>query len=152
MQAQLNTHQWLELPMATRQRLVQIFHIPRSSGTVVEDGRVASDGHTHRDLESISVLAMQALLDTDVVDFYELFDMVIKSIEPVPEPEPTQGTVDNYVENVPKSIFINNEEYMLVKKSEHIGMHKIDTTKTITSKPKAAAKKTVAKRTRGVKK
>lgn len=78
----ISTKQWLDFPISTRQALVQIFDIPRSSTSYVEDNRVISDGHTQADLdESITLEKIQAYLGSKDDNFYKLFGEVIKKIE-----------------------------------------------------------------------
>lgn len=77
---QLTTTQWLELPIEVRLRLKEIFGIPRSEGTLVQDNKVVSDGYNHRDLSVVTIGAMQGYLKVTEGDFYQLFDAVITQI------------------------------------------------------------------------
>lgn len=78
---QLNTAQWISLPYKTRQKLVEIFDIPRSKFTEVEGNVIVTDGHTNQDLEAITVEAMQGyLLDTIEEDFFKLFHRVLDAV------------------------------------------------------------------------
>lgn len=81
MEYQITPPQWLQLSMPVRGRLVQIFNIPRSKGTVLEGNVVKSDGHTFDDLTAITVEGMQNYLGTDDHDFMTLFNKVIEGIE-----------------------------------------------------------------------
>lgn len=92
---QLTTTQWLALPMPIRMKLKEIFGIPRSQGTQLQDNVVLSDGHTHRDLERISIEAMQNYTgNKKQLDFYKLFEQVLAQVDaelaPAP-PAPVQG-------------------------------------------------------------
>lgn len=79
---QLTTTQWLALSPEVKAKLKEIFGIPRSEGTHMMDGRVLSDGHTHRDLERISVGAMQNYTgNKKQEDFYKLFEQVLAQVE-----------------------------------------------------------------------
>lgn len=79
---QLNTVQWISLPREVRLKLIEIFDIPRSSDTEVENNTVITDGYTHRDLATITVEKMQAyLLDTTEEDYFKLFHRVLGEIQ-----------------------------------------------------------------------
>lgn len=78
---QLVQPQWLALPIEVRQKLKYIFNIPRSEGTNVVDGRVVSDGHTHRDLAYITIPAMQEYVTSTSDDFLSLFEEVVTKIQ-----------------------------------------------------------------------
>lgn len=78
---QLTIPQWLDLPVETRKKLKEVFSIPRSTGSQVIDKTVVCDGHTHKDLMSISVEAMQKFLDSKAEDFWNLFDVTLEKIQ-----------------------------------------------------------------------
>ncbi len=150
--AQLNTVQWISLPITTRMRLVQLFNIPRSSGSLVQDNKVISDGYTHNDLLHISVEKMQKLLDTDEKDFFVLFEQVVKTLEQptavqeIIEPKPQTFSFP-WIGEMPKDLTLNigGEEYVLVKKTERLGIVKSEDLKQIINgddKPKVTRKKT----------
>ena len=81
MTPQIDTFHWLQLSSSVRQRMREIFGIPRSEGSFIQDNIVKSDGHTYKDLSVITVGAMQAfLLDTNDNDFHSLFDRVIEVV------------------------------------------------------------------------
>ncbi len=86
--------EWLRLPMTTRARLAEIFGIPRSKGTIVEDNEVVSDGYTIEDLQNITVQKMKVYLDSDLDEFVPLLDQVIARIDDETEPEVTDEPVD----------------------------------------------------------
>lgn len=80
MQPILTTTQWLMLPQYTRDQLVKIFNLRRSTGAQIMDSRVISDGFTHEDLQRINVGTMQAHLGSEETDFFALFNNVLASI------------------------------------------------------------------------
>lgn len=84
---QLTIPQWLDLPIDVRSRLKVVFGIPRSSGTMVEDNRVVTDGHTHPDLAFITPEKMQAYTGSKETEFFSLFeatlDKVMQDLAPV---------------------------------------------------------------------
>lgn len=77
---------WLQLPQATRSKLVNLFGLKRSGATETYMGRdsmvrVVSDGYTAADLLAVTTSKMQELLGTDSKDFYGLFDEVLANID-----------------------------------------------------------------------
>lgn len=94
MNIQVTPHEWLKLPLPTRLRLVEIFNIPKSEGSKVEQlagvSVLLSDGYTLKDLENITIEKMQGYLNAPVVDadFGGLFDRVINMIETGTRPTP----------------------------------------------------------------
>lgn len=85
MKATLSVPQWLQLSSEVRAKLIELFNIPRTGvGHIDYTGKgaeVKSDGHTHKDLEAISVEAMQQYLHSTNEDFFELFNIVVKLLE-----------------------------------------------------------------------
>lgn len=77
----LATTVWLEVKPETRRQIADIFGVPRSGGTIVENGHVMSDGYLPQDLKLISLEVMQGWLKTDVSDFYRLFQEVVFRLE-----------------------------------------------------------------------
>ncbi len=97
--------------METRIQLRDIFHIPKSQGSWVENNVVRSDGHTHTDLEAITVEKMQAYLGsgfTSETDFVELFNACVEKVEgeravqnaPVEKPDPSAILLGEWVANL----------------------------------------------------
>lgn len=82
---------WLKLPKEIRDKLVVMFHIPRSGSTVVDYGAagtvVVSDGFKPEDIESITLEKMQTVMDTDSTDFYGLFEEIILNIDALMQPK-----------------------------------------------------------------
>jgi len=72
---------WLSLPKETRNELRRIFSIPLSGGFEVVDGHVASDGTFPRDLQVVTLEALQDVLDSDSTNFFELFQEMVDTIE-----------------------------------------------------------------------
>lgn len=90
MEIQLNTHEWLKLPMDTRGRLREIFSIPKSKGAIVESDKVISDGTTYEDLSVVTIDKMRKYMSENYVvedreleemDFVSLFNALVKQIE-----------------------------------------------------------------------
>lgn len=107
MQIQLTTSQWLALPAEIKAKLKQTFNIPRSGGSRIEDNRVMSDGHEHRDLAVITTAAMQTYLALDLnpeQEFYGLFDAVLDKIHADTKNEVTEGGADQTAP-VPEIVF-----------------------------------------------
>lgn len=150
--AQLNTVQWVSLPINIRMRLVQLFNIPRSSGSLVEDNEVVSDGYTHDDLTRITVEKMQKLLDTDEKDFFRLFQSVVDTLSapvepaiPVEQPHPLKalGMMIPYQGEIPKDFTLNigGKDYVLVEKTERLGIVKSEDLKKVIGDDKPKKKR-----------
>ena len=73
----LSLHTWISLPNELRYKLREIFSIPRSSNTVVNDGVIETDGVTPEDIGHLTVEKMQDYLGETSEDFHKLFDMVV---------------------------------------------------------------------------
>lgn len=80
MQPILSISTWVSLPSEVRYRIRSIFNIPVSSNTVVDDGRILTDGTTNEDFKHLTILKMQEYLDDDMSDFHKLFDMVVARV------------------------------------------------------------------------
>jgi hypothetical protein len=84
-QGQLSYAIWLQLPADIRHKLVILFNIPRSGSTVVDYRAsgpvVTSDGYTAPDLQTITLVKMQGLLQSDSDNFYKLFEEVATNID-----------------------------------------------------------------------
>ncbi len=82
---------WLSLPRETRQKLEQLFQIPRTGEVIVRSnslsmqgniqGEVTSDGHSAKDLYAITVEKMQEFVGSKSQDFYALFGEVLKQLK-----------------------------------------------------------------------
>ncbi len=73
--------QWIGLNFETRQELIKMFGLVRSAGTVVENGVLKTDGYTDKDLEAISVEALQKALQSPDTNFFALFDTLLAQLE-----------------------------------------------------------------------
>lgn len=91
----MTTTQWLGLSMPLRMKLKEVFVIPRSSGTHVQDNTIISDGHTHGDLAHITVEKMQTYLHSEETDFFELLNASINkaAVQILPTEEKTDVPV-----------------------------------------------------------
>lgn len=81
---------WLSLDNATRHKIRLAFSIPRSSNTVVSDGKIESDGTTDEDLQHLTVKKMQDFTLSESDDFHQLFDKVVDKIM---NPEPIGAVI-----------------------------------------------------------
>lgn len=90
----LGISQWVQLPDYIRRRLVELFHVERSGGAVVEDGKLKTDGHTEKDLQAVSIAAMQALVHETSEDYFTLFDKVLELVENERSGQQAQGEED----------------------------------------------------------
>jgi hypothetical protein len=76
---------WLTFSRETREKLIRLFTISRSGGSIVENvngiGKVVSDGHTDKDLMAINIEVLQKMLATQSTDFYALLQQVIDEID-----------------------------------------------------------------------
>ena len=108
MNIQLNTHEWLSLPMDVRQRLREIFGIQKSEGARVIDNKVESDGTTYADLSVITVEKMREYLELPECSNHEfpaLYDLTIEKIkeelnpvvQEIPPVDSKQILVDEWV-------------------------------------------------------
>lgn len=71
---------WVSLPTEVRYRIRALFKIPRSSNTVVNDGRIETDGTTHEDFKHLTIEKMQDYLNVVHSDFHKLFDGVVARV------------------------------------------------------------------------
>lgn len=88
---------WLSLPRETRNKLVQLFNIPRTGESVVRSGAVSpegnimgevtSDGHSAKDLYAITVEKMQEYTGSKHADFYKLWDETVSQLNAPEVPE-----------------------------------------------------------------
>ena len=80
MQPIISLHMWVSLPNEVRHRIRALFSIPRSSNTVVNDGRIETDGTTNEDFKHLTIDKMQKYLNDTSSDFHKLFDMVVAKV------------------------------------------------------------------------
>lgn len=76
----LSNHMWVSLPNEVRWRIRKLFSIPQSSNTVVNDGKVESDGTTTEDFKHLTIEKMQTYLNDTSTDFHKLFDGVVAKV------------------------------------------------------------------------
>ncbi len=80
MQITLSNHTWVSLPNEVRHKIRVAFQIPRSSNTVVDDGKIITDGTTDEDLKHLTTEKMQTYLGDTSTDYHKLFDKVIAKV------------------------------------------------------------------------
>ena len=85
----ISVYQWLTIPSDIRNQLIDIFDIPMSSNTIVEDNQVVSDGHTTEDLFAITEEKCLAYLG-GAFKGDSLHVLLGKIIEGLQEPEETE--------------------------------------------------------------
>lgn len=78
---------WLHLKQETRAELRKIFNIPRTGGVEVVDNHIVSDGTLPRDLQVVTLKALQDVLDSDSTNFFELLNEMVDTIEHKEEPQ-----------------------------------------------------------------
>jgi hypothetical protein len=79
---QVTIPQWLQIPRELRGRIVEIFKIPRSGGTVVIDNVVTTDGYTHEDLSLLSLPVLQEYLqEPGESDLFALMNLLIMKLQ-----------------------------------------------------------------------
>lgn len=81
LQPSISEHQWVELPQALRNKLVLLFDIPKTGGVTIYANKVQSDGHTHRDLQAITVEKMKLYLGKGYEDDNNYFDLLENVIQ-----------------------------------------------------------------------
>ncbi len=104
MEIQVSVHDWLNIPMETRLKLREIFKIPKSQGTWVENSIVRSDGTTHQDLQAVTIEKMQAFTESKEDDFVKLFHATVekiqedldKELEPQEKPDPNSVILEEW--------------------------------------------------------
>ncbi len=127
---------WVSLDIETRNKLRQIFLIPKSShADVVTDhmgvARVMSDGTTNEDLKQLSVEKMRDYLGTAAINetVYDLFKQVVDKIEKVETfkeienlPNPFIQVIHDKVDFVPKVLKCEDCDYTHASK-QGLRMH-----------------------------
>lgn len=76
----LNIYHWVNLPLEVRGRIRSLFNIPRSSNTVVNDGKLETDGTTVEDFKHLTEEKMQVFLNSNLTDFHKLFDLTVAQV------------------------------------------------------------------------
>ena len=72
---------WLSLKPETRKNLAVFLEIPKTSGVIVEDGRVMGDGYTDDDLATVTLVKLQEYMGSTETDFLKLFQLLIDRLE-----------------------------------------------------------------------
>jgi hypothetical protein len=72
--------QWVAIPREIRTRMRNIFSIPMTGGSIVENDIVISDGTTNADLSVITQEKLEEFTKA-TGDFYELVDKTIETIK-----------------------------------------------------------------------
>lgn len=112
MEIQVSVHDWLALSMPVRIKMREIFHIPKSKGSLVEGNVVKSDGTTYEDLKTITIPKMQEYLESIESDnFVELFNKCVekieeadKELEPVEKVNVTQLLIEEWAAHLGRMI------------------------------------------------
>ncbi len=104
MQPILSLSTWVSLPNEVRSRIRVLFNIPRSSHTVVDDGKITTDGTTAKDFAALTVGKMQAYLVSEVSDFHKLFDLVVARVN--------DDIAGKAVEKIIVTPIVSNEQIM----------------------------------------
>lgn len=126
MNIQISVHEWLQLPMDVRQKLRQIFSIPKSEGARVVDNRVESDGTTYKDLSVVTAEKMAQYLQEDSVDldFARLFDATIarvnEELHPAVIPETTVDPKQMYVDGWVQTLSIIRSQAMQMNMEDYL--------------------------------
>lgn len=82
MQIQISIPQWLTIEQKVRLKLVELFEIPRTGYTHVQDGVVTTDGYKHEDLAHLTVEKMQTYIgNRKETDFFKLLDRTLAQAE-----------------------------------------------------------------------
>jgi len=77
----LTSSQWIQLPQDIRNKLVELFNIPRTGYIDVRNMQVVSDGYTDNDLKTITVDKLKAYTGLEVGSIYELLTQAIIKIQ-----------------------------------------------------------------------
>ena len=78
---QLTPFEWLQLPVEIRNLFKATFQIPRSGGSIVNNNKLESDGHTIQDLSKVSLKSLQEYLSTDETHWDKLLQLTINKME-----------------------------------------------------------------------
>lgn len=96
MQYQIVTPQWLQVNQQTRLKLKEIFSIPQTGQRTFQQirgvGEVTCDGHTNKDLATLTLEKMNQYLGEECPDVFSAFAKVVDKVE---NPLPEQFVADN---------------------------------------------------------
>ncbi len=77
----VNYFYWLEKPWETRLKLAEAFELKRVAGTVVENGRVVSDGFSQEEIyKALTIEKMQEFTGSDETNPVKLFDLCVEKV------------------------------------------------------------------------
>jgi len=79
MQNQIYPQVWIQLPKATKDKLVEVFEIPRTGVTEVKDQELVSDGHTAADLMAITNEKMNAYIGSEET-FHRAWEVTLAKV------------------------------------------------------------------------
>ena len=77
---QITYKQWLSLPNNIRQKMVEIFEIPRSGDTEVLGSQLICDGYFEEDLQEITLKKLQEYLDNYSEDYFYLLNLTLNKL------------------------------------------------------------------------
>lgn len=97
----ISMHTWVSLTQEQRHKMRAIFGIPRSSSTIVHDGRLESDGTTSEDFSHLTIQKMKDWLKNDSDDFHLLFDLCISKIQDEIEGKPIEEKIEEKIVDKP---------------------------------------------------
>lgn len=81
MQIQISIPQWLSIDQKVRLKLVEVFELPRTGYTHVQDGVVTTDGYKHEDLAHLTVAKMQDYINNHKEEvFFKLLDRTLNQV------------------------------------------------------------------------
>ena len=134
---QINQHQWVQLPAEIRIRLAEIFKIPRSEASAIMGNTLISDGHSNNDLATLTKEKLEsylALVPGSNIDFYQLFDMVVKLVDKNKVFDENAKIEQIETENIGKWLIILND---IKQKAQELGLEEkfIQLVNTIYAQP-----------------
>lgn len=92
---------WIDLSVETRQKLVEVFNIPKSGITEVRDQTVISDGHTNDDLNTITVEKMAEYVGSPAdLDFAVLWKITLSKIKSELHPPTLEIGTDGVIKDL----------------------------------------------------
>ena len=105
---------WLGLKQSTRKIIADKLGLKKDVGSVVDGGRVVSDGYSDNALSAIDLKKLQAVMGSKEKDFYKLFNDLVTRVE-----TPTFQFMRTLT---PEELKASEE---LVKKNETVGAVKL---------------------------
>ncbi len=155
MTSQLSVPQWLQLSQEVRRKLRDQFGLARSGGSEVQQigGKSVqiSDGHTHQDLQAITLEKLQEFTESDSTDFYGLLNQLVDKlmeVKKVSVEDLAKEASEKFMSRVTNMLVtINLEAKSLgleeeVKKLFELAHGKITSTSNTVTKPSQAQSRT----------